>query len=105
MPFLIIALPSGVTRISLEGSVDGSTAERLLPELAAVAGRGPSEVEIEFERLRSIDPCGMAALLAFVRTVARHGCRITINGPVEHPPGTFKSRLTNAILHAPSWFN
>ena len=100
MPFSIVALQSGVTRVSLEGDLAVSTVERLVPELGSVARRRPTEVEMELSRLRSISPRGVSVLLSFVGTMARAGCRVRVKGLRDQPIDTFKSRLHGAIANA-----
>ena len=100
MPFSIVAMQSGVTRISLEGDLDVFTIEGLRPELEGVARRRPGHVEMDLTRLRSINQRGMQVLVAFFGNIARWGSRITILGLREQPLQTFKTALVNAILDA-----
>jgi anti-anti-sigma regulatory factor len=100
MSFSIVALPSGVTRISLEGDLAVSAVEGLRPELGSVARRRPTHVEMELSDLQSISPRGVSVLLSFVASVARAGCRITVTGLRDQPLDAFKSTLAGAILNA-----
>jgi|SRR5579871_4320803 len=100
MPFSIVPLSSGVVRISLEGDLDVFTIEGLRPELAGVARQKPTSVEIELSHLRSINQRGMDVILSFLQSIARVGCRITVQGLRNQPLKTFQTALVNAILHA-----
>ena len=95
MPFSIIALQSGLTRISLEGTLDVSTIEGLRRELQAVARRSPASVEIEATHLRSLSPGGVPVLLSFIESIARSGCRVTIKGLPDRAHDTFRSALAS----------
>ena len=57
MPFPIVRLDSGVTRIGLAGD--------LRPELVGVVGRRPTAVDVDLSRLRSASARGMQVLVAF----------------------------------------
>ncbi len=100
MPFSIVPLSSGVIRISLEGDLDVFTVEGLRSELASVARRNPTYVEVELSHLRSINKRGMEVILSFLESIARLGCRITVRGLRNQPLKTFKTALVDAILHA-----
>jgi len=99
MPFSIVPLPSGVIRVSLEGDLDVFTVEGLRPELAGVARRNPTYVEVELSQLRSINQRGIDVILSFLRSVARLGCRITVHGLRDQPLKSFQTALVDAILH------
>jgi anti-anti-sigma regulatory factor len=100
MPFSIVALQSGTTRISLEGDLDVFTLEGLRPELLDVARRRPTHVEMELSRLRSINQKGMQLLVSFLGNVARVGSRITVLGLRDQPLESFRTALLDAILDA-----
>lgn len=100
MPFSIVALDAGVTRIALEGDLDVFTVEGLRSELAGVVRRRPKMVEMELSRLRSVSPRGMDILLAFFTSVAHDACRITVRGMRDQPLKCFKTALVDAILNA-----
>ena len=100
MPFSIIALQCGVTRVALEGDLAMSTVERLVPELGCLARRRPTQVEMELSRLRSISPRGVSVLLSFVGTMARAGCRVRVKGLRDQLLDTLQSRLHGAIANA-----
>jgi hypothetical protein len=100
MPFLVVAMQSGTTRISLEGDVDLFTIEGLRSELGGVARRRPVHVEIELACLRSINERGMQVLVSFVGGITRVGSRVTVLARRDPPLETFKAALINAILDA-----
>lgn len=93
MPFSIVPLPSGATRISLEGDLDGCTLARLRPELVNVIRRRPAAVEVDLSRLRSLDARGVQILGAFFADLARTECQITVTEMREQP-----SRSHNRLL-------
>ena len=78
MPFSIVSLASGATRITLEGDLDVVTISRLQPELRAVARRRPIAVEIDLSRVRSVNTRGVQSLGSLFAVLARIDCRITV---------------------------
>ncbi|HXT96649.1 MAG TPA: STAS domain-containing protein [Polyangia bacterium] len=105
MPFSIIALDAGVTRIVLEGDLDVVTVEGLRPELVGVVRRCPTQLEMDLSHLRSVDTRGMQVLVAFFASLARINCRITVTGMRDQLPKRFKAALFDAILHEPQLAN
>lgn len=105
MPFSIVPLDSGVTRIMLEGDLDVFTLEGLRPELAGVVRRRPGQVEVDLSRLRSVNTRGVEVLISFLGSLARADCRITVKGLQAQPLKCFKAALIDAILQAPQVVN
>ncbi len=98
MPFSIIALQSGVTRISLEGDLAVAGVQGLRPELQAVARRCPRQVEMQLAHLRSITPAGLSLLQSFVRSLARIRCRVSVQGLRDQTLDAFKIALAVALV-------
>ena len=105
MPFSIIALATGVTRLALEGDLDALTVEGLRPELLGVVRRRPTRLEVDLSRLRSVDPRGMQVLVAFFAGLTQVDCRITVTGIRDQPLKPFKTALFDAILNASQLVN
>jgi hypothetical protein len=78
MPFSIVALASGLTRIALEGALDVFSIDGLLPELLIVVRQRPTVVELDLSRLRSLSKRTMQILLAFLADLAEIDCRIVV---------------------------
>ena len=100
MPFSIVSLPSGATRVALEGDLDAFTVDRLRPELLVVVRRHPSAVEVDLSGLRSLNPRGMQVLGAFFAKLAEIACRITVTEMCDQPPRQPRPLLLDAILDA-----
>ncbi len=98
MAFFIVSSLSGVTRIAIEGRLDGPTICTLRPELSGVAKRQPIRVEMELSRLRMVDALGIQMLLSFFATLHQQGCRLTLNGLHAQPLASFKVALMDAIV-------
>lgn len=71
MAFFIVTAPSGVTRIAIEGRLEGPTIYTVRRELSGVTKRRPVEVEMELSRLRLVDTVGIKVLLSFFTTLHR----------------------------------
>lgn len=100
MPFSIIALPSGVTRIALEGDLDLFSAHGLRPELLTVVRRRPAAVEVDLTRLRSINTRGMQILLAFLADLAEIECRIVVTEGQDRALRARSPGLVDVLLDA-----
>jgi len=100
MPFSIVSLASGATRIALEGNLDVFTVDRLRPELLGVARRRPSAVEIDLSRVRSVTPRGMEVLGAFFAVLTRIECRITVTEMKDPPFKQGSPQWADAIINA-----
>jgi ABC-type transporter Mla MlaB component len=100
MPFSIVSLELGVTRIALEGDLDVFTIESLRPELASVVRQRPAQVKVDLSRLRWVHTRGMETLVSFFAHLARAGCRISVTELQAQPLGCLKAALVDAIVHA-----
>ncbi|HVT10229.1 MAG TPA: STAS domain-containing protein [Polyangia bacterium] len=100
MPFSIISLSSGATRIALEGDLHVATVARLRTELVGVARRRPAIVEVDLSRLRSVDPEGLQVLGAFFAELTRIDCRISVTEMPEEPLRPSSPLWPDAILDA-----
>lgn len=98
MPFSIVSLSSGATRIALEGDLHVATIARLRTELAGVVRRRPLVVEVDLSRLRSVDPSGMQVLGAFFAELTRTDCRISVIEMPEQPLRPNNPLWPDAIL-------
>ena len=96
MPFSIVTLQTGLTRIALEGDLDAFTSGRLRPELEGVARRRPDSVEVDLSLLRSINAPGAEILASFLRGMAREGCPTTVKGLGNQCLGRFSGDLPSA---------
>lgn len=105
MPFSIIALTTGVTRLALEGDLDLVTIEALRPELLGVVRRRPGRLEVDLSRLRSVDARGMQVLVAFFASLAQIDCRIAVTGMRDQPLERFQAALFDAIVNASELVN
>jgi ABC-type transporter Mla MlaB component len=105
MPFFIISLASGATRMALEGDLHVATVARLRTELVGVARRRPSAVEVDLSRLRSIDAGGLQVLGAFFAEVTRLDCSITVIEMPEQPLRPGNQVWADAILNAAGLVN
>jgi anti-anti-sigma regulatory factor len=100
MPFSIISLSSGATRVVLEGNLDTFTVDRLRPELLAVARRRPIAVEVDLSRLRSLTTRGKEVLGAFFAVLTQTECRVTVAEARDQPLGHGHPAGADAILDA-----
>ena len=105
MAFSIVTSLSGVTRIAIEGRLEGPTLYSLRPELAGVAKHQPFQVEMELSRLRMVDAVGIQVLLSFFTTLHEQGCRLTLKGLHAQPPASFEAALNDVILGGPRVLN
>ncbi len=105
MPFSIVSLPSGATRLALEGDLDVFTVDRLRPELVGVVRRRPASVEVDLSRLRSVDARGMQVLGTFFADLTQIECSITVVEARDQPLKYPTPLLLNAILNASRFVN
>lgn len=100
MPFSIVSLSSGATRIALGGDLVVATVARLRTELVTVARRRPSSVEVDLSRLRSIDADGIQVLGAFFAELTQIDCPITVTEMPEQPLSPGNPLWADATLNA-----
>ncbi len=73
----------GSTLLTLNGSLDGATADQVRAAVRQAAGAGADEVVIDLTDLRFIDSSGLAALLEADRVLPRGASLVGSHGVVR----------------------
>ncbi len=85
MSFSITSLEPGLTRVTLEGSMDSATIAILRVEVSSLLGVRPPLVELDLSRLRFVDGSGLGLLLSFIKRLYGQGGALVLSGRDTQP--------------------